>query len=610
MKKIFSIILIFICTTLNVSANNDTLRVNLLIQEAIRFETESEFDSTFKLANEALTIAEELDYQKGIASAYMRIGSIHNRKGKNDSALIYIQKAYEIRKERQDYSGATKCCFSLCNIYNQTGKIDMAFQVLYEALRLNKLSKNKFDLAEIYIELGHLNTDYGTTKASLIYYQEAEKLAIVNEDFKNLLNAYSGLGNYYFNNNNYKQALSYYLKSSEINSKINNRVALTINYNNIALCYDELNDTKNANKFYHKALDESIALGLRNEESMVNFNLANMFNKKKMPDSSIYYLNQSLSIAKETNDSKRIADSYESLSDAYTIKNDFKRALDYHKLAFVLKDSLINSEKITRIAEMQTIYETEKKEQQINLLNEQNRNKDIQRNAFIAGFTALLLFTFVLSKQRNKIKKEKNRSEKLLLNILPSDVAEELKSTGESEAKLYNNVTVLFTDFANFTGISQQMTAAELVKEIHRIFTAFDAIIEINGLEKIKTIGDAYLAVCGLPNEDPLHAQKVVNASIDIIDWINNNDSKFQIRIGINSGSVVAGIVGVKKYAYDIWGDTVNTAARIESSGEVGKINISETTYNLVKDEFKCIHRGKIKAKGKGEVDMYFIDIN
>lgn len=610
MKKIFSIILIFICTTLNVSANNDTLRVNLLIQEAIRFETESEFDSTIKLANEALIIAEELDYQKGIASAYMRIGSIHNRKGKNDSALIYIQKAYEIRKERKDYSGATKCCFSLCNIYNQTGKIDMAFQVLYEALRLNKLSKNKFDLAEIYIELGHLNTDYGTSKASLIYYQEAEKLAKANEDFKNLLNAYSGLGNYYFNNNNYKKALSYYLKSSEINSKINNRVALTINYNNIALCYDELNDTKNANKFYHKALDESIALGLRNEESMASFNLANMFNKKKMPDSAIYYLNLSLYIAKETNDSKRIADSYESLSDAYTIKNDFKRALDYHKLAFVLKDSLINSEKITRIAEMQTIYETEKKEQQINLLNEQNRNKDIQRNAFIAGFTALLLFTFVLSKQRNKIKKEKNRSEKLLLNILPSDVAEELKSTGESEAKLYNNVTVLFTDFANFTGISQQMTAAELVKEIHRIFTAFDAIIEINGLEKIKTIGDAYLAVCGLPNEDPLHAQKVVNASIDIIDWINNNDSKFQIRIGINSGSVVAGIVGVKKYAYDIWGDTVNTAARIESSGEVGKINISETTYNLVKDEFKCIHRGKIKAKGKGEVDMYFIDIN
>jgi class 3 adenylate cyclase len=206
------------------------------------------------------------------------------------------------------------------------------------------------------------------------------------------------------------------------------------------------------------------------------------------------------------------------------------------------------------------------------------------------------------------LEEEKKKSDDLLLNILPEEVADELKERGFSEARHYNNVTVLFTDFVGFTTVSQQLSPTELVQEIHKNFTAFDDIVENHGLEKIKTIGDAYLAVCGLPNETANHAQQVVKAALDIQKYINGSDSKFQIRIGVNSGPVVAGIVGVKKYAYDIWGDTVNTAARMEQNSETGKINISGSTYELVKDDFVCEHRGKIKAKNKGEVDMYFVN--
>ena len=190
-----------------------------------------------------------------------------------------------------------------------------------------------------------------------------------------------------------------------------------------------------------------------------------------------------------------------------------------------------------------------------------------------------------------QLKSEKKKSDDLLLNILPEEVAEELKEKGMAEAKQYNHVTVLFTDFVNFTGISEQMSPKELVKEIHENFTAFDTIIEKHGLEKIKTIGDAYLAVCGLPIENEMHAVQVLKA-----------------RIGVNSGPVIAGIVGVKKYAYDIWGDCVNTAARMEQNSEAGKINISGATYDLVKAHFSCVHRGKIAAKNKGEIDMYFVN--
>jgi class 3 adenylate cyclase len=213
-----------------------------------------------------------------------------------------------------------------------------------------------------------------------------------------------------------------------------------------------------------------------------------------------------------------------------------------------------------------------------------------------------------VSERTAEVVAQKDRSEKLLLNILPAKIADELMQTGFSIPKLFNHVTVIFTDFENFTGISETLSPEELVEEINKNFTKMDQIIEKYGLEKIKTIGDAYLAVCGLPNETEDHAERVVNAALEIRSYMLQQDNKFGIRIGVHSGQVVAGIVGVKKFAYDIWGDTVNTASRLESKGEVGKVNISEATYELVKDKYKCMYRGKVEAKGKGEINMYFVE--
>lgn len=206
-----------------------------------------------------------------------------------------------------------------------------------------------------------------------------------------------------------------------------------------------------------------------------------------------------------------------------------------------------------------------------------------------------------------ELSNEKEKSDKLLMNILPEEVAEELKQTGTAAARQFQNVTVIFTDFVNFTRISEKMSPAELVAEINHYFTAFDNIIEKHGLEKIKTIGDAYMAVSGLPVPFPDHAIRAANAAIEIRDWVMNNSRRFNIRIGLHSGDVIAGIVGIKKYAYDIWGDTVNTAARMEQNSEPNKINVSGSTFELLKDYFEMEYRGKIMAKNKGEIDMYFI---
>ena len=208
------------------------------------------------------------------------------------------------------------------------------------------------------------------------------------------------------------------------------------------------------------------------------------------------------------------------------------------------------------------------------------------------------------------------RSESLLLNILPKQTAEELKANGKTVARQFESVTVMFTDFKNFTKISEELSPAELVSEIDECFKTFDNIISRHNIEKIKTIGDSYMCAGGLPVINTTHAFDVVSAALEIQQFISNRavqkkaegKQPFEIRIGIHTGPVVAGVVGTKKFAYDIWGDTVNIASRMESSGEAGKINISGATYELVKHKFHFLSRGKIEAKNKGMIEMYFVE--
>jgi len=206
---------------------------------------------------------------------------------------------------------------------------------------------------------------------------------------------------------------------------------------------------------------------------------------------------------------------------------------------------------------------------------------------------------------------EREKSEKLLLNILPERVAVELKESGCSKPQRFDNVTFFFSDFVGFTAMSSEVEPEELIEQLNELFTRFDEIMERNNCERIKTIGDAYLAVCGIPSADPRHGENILRASREILsflqDYREETGRPWQIRIGVHSGSAVGAIVGTKKYIYDVFGDSVNTASRMESTAEPGRINVSGATYELTKDLFDFEEREPVMVKGKGLMNLYYL---
>jgi len=220
-----------------------------------------------------------------------------------------------------------------------------------------------------------------------------------------------------------------------------------------------------------------------------------------------------------------------------------------------------------------------------------------------------------LEQKNASLEEEQEKTDTLLLNILPYEIAEQLKNKGSVDAKTYRRVSVLFTDFKGFTNISEKLSPQDIIKELGVFFAQFDEIIGGHFIEKIKTIGDAYMCVGGLPLRNKSNPIDTVLAGLEMQDYANrvnlgknkNGEEPWNLRLGIHTGRVVAGVIGKKKFAYDIWGDTVNTASRMESAGEIGKVNISGDTYKHIQEYFDCEYRGKIDAKNKGEIDMYFV---
>jgi class 3 adenylate cyclase len=297
------------------------------------------------------------------------------------------------------------------------------------------------------------------------------------------------------------------------------------------------------------------------------------------------------------------------LYEVYRKHGDHERALHYLEEYTRDHDSLQDKENLASMSVAQALYEYHRKEEA--LILEEGRKRQVV--IIVAALTSVLVIVTLLFYR--SLSKQKRRTETLLENILPKETIAELKRDGVVTPRTHDNVTIMFCDVKDFTVIAERLPPDVLVSMLDLYFRRFDEIIAEHGLEKIKTIGDAYMAAGGLHDrsrnyaeECVLAAQKMLHFIADVsANLISTHGYAFEFRIGLHTGSVVSGVVGQDKYAYDIWGDAVNTASRIEQASEVGMINLSGSTYELIKDRFTCVHRGGISVKNKGEVEMYFL---
>lgn len=598
------------------TANEDTSKVNTL--NILSYELlYSDADTTIYYANLAKELAEKLNYSKGSAGAYLRLGQVYNNLGNYDESQFYLSKALTYSTEKR----STAIIYVNIGInHYEMGNYPEALKNYLTGLKIFEDIGDKKAIGSVYNNIANIYTDMGNYEEALKNHLAALKIREANNDKRGLAGSYLNIGNIYFYEGNYADAMSNYLEAKEMYAELDDKTEVALAYDHIGSIYKNQQKYQEALQNYNAALAIQEAINEKDGMALSYTNIGTTFVENGRASEGKKWLTKGLALSREIGIKTTIQDAYLGLARADSALGNYRDAYAHHKMYLVYRDSIANTKNTEKIVQQKMQYEFDKKESQSKAEQEMTKKElqrqKILRNSLIAGFSVVLLFAVLFLNQRNKIRKEKKRSDELLLNILPDEVANEIKQNGRSQPKTFSMVTVMFTDFVDFTRVSQHISAELLVAELDHCFSAFDKMLQHYKIEKIKTVGDAYLCAGGLPISNFTHATDIVNAAIEIRNFMlerkKEKEAKgeipFQIRIGIHTGPVVAGIVGVKKYAYDIWGDTVNVAARMEQHSEAGKINMSGSTYELVKDKFKCVHRGKIQAKNKGEIDMYFVE--
>ncbi len=510
----------------------------------------------------------------------------------------------------------------------------------FEAARIANKSKNDRELGLVNISIADVYSLMKNHENAVTYYKNGIESIKKDGDSLNFARGLSNLGDEYFNNKEYDLAIDYFMEAGIIFRKLNSlegaQEGAAFVLGNMGMVYAQKGKDDLAEANINEAIGIMEKRNLYYPISVYLTYMSDIYLSKNDWKSALNYSKRSLNLATKYSLKEQIGQANLQIANLYEKSGNYKESLSYYKNYQIYNDSVANIKNVQKMANLRTDFEVSEKQTEVDLLTQQKKNQQIkvdllnsqkknQKNLVIATFIALFLIVMIafglfrrnryINKTRLIIEEEKNRSENLLLNILPEETAKELKKYGKVQAKRFESVTVLFTDFKNFTNSSENLTPEKLVKSVDYYFSQFDIIIEKYKLEKIKTIGDSYMCAGGLPFATKDHALKMTLAAFEILQFVEDtrtlNDADvtpFDVRIGINTGPVVAGVVGTKKFAYDIWGDTVNVGSRMESASIPGKINITENTYQLIKHSFDCEYRGEIEVKNKGLLKMYFVN--
>lgn len=558
----------------------DTAKLELL--RNLSFNEMSDLKLALKYAEELITLSKRLENNLYLHRGYLQKGNKKRLLGDLEEALDAYFMSGEAARKAKFIKGEGTAYSAIADIY--------------------AVSNN------------HTNARTYYSKAIATLRQSKDSVAIAT--------SISNAGDEFLNSKIYDSALLYFRESEIIFERVNYLIGKAYSLGNIGMVYANIGE----NNLAEKNINEAIRILEESEDyypiCVYLISMSDIYLQKGDDRTAMSYAMRSLKLAEQYGLKEQISDANLKLSELYERAGNTGESFRYYKNHIAYRDSVNNIKSVQKMADLRTDFEVSKKQVEVDLLNLQKRN---QRIVVIATTIALvLIFLLAIGLYRRNafikrtniiIREEKNRSENLLLNILPAETAMELKQSGKVLAKRFESVTVLFTDFKSFTHYAENLSPEKLVESVDFYFSKFDEIIESYGLEKIKTVGDSYMCAGGLPFPTEDHAYKMVLAAFEITEFVNDsqkpgieNEIRFEIRIGINTGPVVAGVVGTKKFAYDIWGDTVNIASRMESNSTPGKINVSENTYLLIKDVFDCEYRGEIDVKNRGKMKMYFVN--
>lgn len=617
---------------LSISLNYEKGEESAYYSLGVAYYFQNNFEKAIENYGRALALQIRYGNLEGVISSNVNLGTVYYNLGDYYDALRYYEKALELSKGKKNYSEVSKIYNNTGLIYRELGDFPKSLDYLIKSLETNEMAGNKTQIASSLHNIGLIYLQINENDLALEYFNRSLGLEKQSMNKRGIATTLNSIADVLTTQKNYSYALVEYNKSYNISEKLKDENAKAISLSGIANIYSIRGHYIKADELYQKILKILSELGVKKEIAytyqIIGFNYLdqNKFTeaivscKKALELSEII---ESLDIQKESCDC---------LYKAYKSKGQNVKALEYFEKMTLVNDSIklkqVGRELLQMEFEKKMVVDSldqEKEKLTTKLDFEEKLGAENQKRniAIGAGIFLLLIVGGLYSRVKyirksNKIiESERDRSDDLLHNILPVEVARELKQSGKSEARNYEKVTVIFTDFKEFTQAAEKLSPKELIQEINSCFEKFDSICDKYNLEKIKTIGDSYMAAGGLLIKEGDTVRDSVLAGIEMKDYILERKEQrlseqkvpFEMRVGIHTGSVIAGIVGTKKFQYDLWGDAVNTASRMESSGTEGYVNISHNTYIYIKDnnDFSFEYRGKVKAKGKGEVDMYYV---
>lgn len=605
-----------------------------LISNAYSAYSDYNYEEAIRLADEAIEQATKSNDESALLRAeFYKALSVQERDPTQSDTELIEKMIIQMEKLGLKLEQARANNF-LASTYARFGDVEKAVKNHQAALDIYKSIENLTGVSSVYSNLSLLFYDQHDYEEAFFNARKALEMNLGLGIPENIQSSYNNLAIIFEHTGPLDSAIYYHKFSLDYAKLAKNPYSIALAQSNLGNNYANNGDLKYAEEILLEALRLRDSLGFSRGLAYTHNRLANLYQKNNQLVKAKFHAEKSLENAEKAGEVKVLRMAYERLQEIAEITGDYRAELEYLKKATALKDSILSESNTKAITQLTLNYNFEKKQLLDSLKNEQEKQElglsfterlevaqSRQVLLLISGFLFLLLAAglfhrnYFIKKSKDVLSKEKAKSDELLLNILPEEVAKELKQKGYSEARDFEEVTVIFTDFADFTKKAQLLTAKELVNELNFCFKAFDQIIDNLGLEKIKTIGDAYMAAGGLHSK--AGAKEVALAAIEMKSFIDKRNEdlnipqriKFDMRCGINTGPVVAGIVGLKKFQYDIWGDTVNTAQRMEVACGLNQINISDNTYQIIKDdsqfEFEC--RGFLEVKGKGAMKMWYV---